>query len=62
LEFLDTSEGYESHTGAEFWHRNKEIVAGIPKIIRDSETVANVTQTLTPAICVARVDFMGFHC
>ena len=61
LEFLDTSRGYESHRGAEFWHRNKNIIAGIRKIFRDPETVENVTQTLTPAICVTSVDFMGFY-
>jgi len=61
LEFLDTSKGYESHRGAEFLHRNKDIVAGIHKIIRDPETVENINQTLTPAICVTSVNFMDFH-
>jgi len=60
LEFLDISKGIEIHRGAEFWHRSKGIVAGICKIIRDPETVENVTQTLTPVICVTSVDFMDF--
>jgi hypothetical protein len=60
LEFLDTSKGNESHRGAECWHRNKDIEAGIRKIIRNPETVENLTHTLTPAICVTSVDFMGF--
>jgi hypothetical protein len=61
LEFLDTSKGFEIHRGAELWHRNKDIAAGIRKIIRDPETVENVTQTLPLAICFTSADFMGFH-
>jgi hypothetical protein len=61
LEFIDTRKSYESYRGVECWNRNRDIVVGIRKIIRDPETIENVIQTLTPAICVTNVDFMGFH-